>query len=91
MVATRKQKRDSTIKSVNNTKKHVPFNMKIIYLRFPKLSEKIFQQLNEQTLVSCKKVGRQWLNCIKDHRIYWIRKIQKLSAKFEFVQRILPD
>ena len=47
------------------------------------------KQLNDQTLVSCKKVGRGWLNCIKDQRIYWIRKIQKLSAKFNEFQKLL--
>ena len=57
--------------------KDMESNMKEVLDRFPKLGEGIFEQLDDQNLVICKKVHKTWRNNILDQRIYWIRMIRK--------------
>ena len=47
------------------------------FLRFPHLSESIFNQLDDVTLADCRKVNRIWLNFIDNERFLWIRVIKK--------------
>ena len=91
MVFTRSQKQGLNPPPLVENKKKIRKCKRIIirdfYFRFPKLSEGIFQQIDHQTLVRCKKVDRSWYNCIQNHRIQWIRKIQKLSQDFDEFQK----
>ena len=57
--------------------------MKTFSLKFPKLSERIFQQLNNKSLLKCKRINRNWYKCIDNHRIQWIRKIEKIATNFD--------
>ena len=48
-----------------------------ISLRFPHLEEQIFAQLDNQSLVKCRKIGRNWANLIdRQQKMIYIRKIQ---------------
>ena len=46
------------------------------YLRFPHISEKIFQQSNKDSIKNSRKVCKSWQNCIDNKNILW-RKIVK--------------
>ena len=81
-IKNQRQGLNSPSKGKKKYKKPKHFTLENFSLRFPKLSEGIFQQVDNQTLVRCKKVNRNWHKIIKDHRIYWIKRINKLSAKF---------
>ena len=51
--------------------------MEEVLERFPKLGEKIFEQLDDQNLSKCIEVHKTLRNNILDQRIYWIRRIRK--------------
>ena len=44
--------------------------MEQVILRFPHLAEKIFGDLNKQSLVKCKKVSSQWNHFLKNNKAY---------------------
>jgi hypothetical protein len=57
----------------------------IFFLRFPHLSEAIFNNLDNQSLVSCRGVGRTWMNCLDTQKFLLMRKIQKsVETHFRF-------
>ena len=47
------------------------------FLRFPHLSESIFNQLDDETLADCRKINKIWLNFIDNERFLWVRMIKK--------------
>ena len=54
-----------------------PIALEEISLRFPHLEEQIFAQLDNQSLVKCRKIGRNWANLIdRQQKMIYIRKIQ---------------
>jgi hypothetical protein len=38
------------------------------FLRFPHLSEAVFDNLDNKSLARCRKVGRTWTNCLDAHK-----------------------
>ena len=46
-------------------------------LRFPKVGQDIFKQLDNKTLANCKMVSRTWNDFNNQNKLIWIRKIQK--------------
>ena len=55
-----------------------------IFLRFSHLSKAIFNNLDDQSLVSCREVSRTWMNCLDTQKFLLMRKIQK-SVKKHFI------
>ena len=66
-------KRKSTIKQ---------FELENFCLRFPVLRDEILNQLNPQSLSTCKGLSNFWDDQINESRIYWIRKIQIYAEDF---------
>ena len=59
------------------------FDFKTFDLRFPHLTSKILSELNPKSLVTFSKVDRFLCENIESQRIYWIRRIQSKSNKFD--------
>ena len=51
-------------------------SMDEVLSRFPHLADKIFQELENQSLVQCKLVTRSWKKFIMNEKKYYFRKIQ---------------
>ena len=63
------------------------------FLRFPQLGEDIFKELNNQSLVKCKRVDRTWNSFLVDQRFILMRKIRKttgLSSEFRKLWKTFP-
>ena len=50
--------------------------MESIFSKIPDLGEKIFKELDNQSLVKCKEIQRSWYNFMKEEKILWFRMIQ---------------
>ena len=50
--------------------------MESIFSKIPDLGEKIFKELDNQSLVKCKEVQRSWYNFINEEKFQWLRMIQ---------------
>ena len=50
--------------------------MEEILLRFPKLGQDIFNQINDQSLVASRKVNKVWNTFLDNNRFFWIRVIK---------------
>ena len=59
------------------------FDLKNFDLRFPHLTSKILSELNPKSLVTFSKVDRFMCENVENQRIYWIRRIQSKSNKFD--------
>ena len=55
--------------------------------RFPHLAEAIFDQLNDQTLVECRRASRPWLNHLDQEKCLKIRIFLSDIGKFHKVQK----
>ena len=56
-------------------------------LRFPDVANKVFMQLNDQTLAKCNEVGRFWKKFLNQHKQLSARKIRKYNKNHvEFKQ-----
>ena len=55
--------------------------------RFPHLIGEIFGQLDDGNLAICKKVGRIWNAAMQNERLFYIRKIQKLTQNCKEYQK----
>ena len=65
----------------------ISFRMERIFLKIPDLAEKIFKELDNQSLVKCKEVQRSWYNFINEEKVLWFRIIQNYIRKDnEFLQ-----
>ena len=60
---------------LRSTVKH--YKIEDQFLRFPHISEAIFNQLDDVTLADCRKINKIWLNFIDNQRFLWIRLIKK--------------
>ena len=58
------------------------FELENFCLRFPRLGDKIIDELNPQSMENCKRLSRFWQNQIQESRIYWIRIIQSHTKNF---------
>ena len=50
-------------------------------MRFPELGTIIFCHVNDQSLVTSKKVGKRWRAFISQQKSVWIRMIEKHTGK----------
>ena len=60
--------------------------MEEVFLRFPHLSENIFNALGNKSFANCKKVSKVWYNYLNDQKFVQERKvrmIQKMIDKFQ--------
>ena len=65
----------------------ISFIMENIFSKIPDLGEKIFKELDNQSLVKCKEVQRSWYNFINEEKVLWFRIIQNYIRKDnEFLQ-----
>ena len=56
------------------------------FLRFPQLGEDIFKELNNQSLLKCKRVSKTWDSFLVDQKFILMRKIRNatgLSSEFK--------
>ena len=51
--------------------------MEDVIQRFPNISQQIFENLDNESLVLCREVCKAWKNCIDSEKFYWIRIIKK--------------
>ena len=61
--------------------------------RFPGLGEDIFKELNDKSLVNCKRVCRTWDSFLVDQKFILVRKIRKatgLSSEFRKLWKLFP-
>ena len=58
------------------------FDLENFCLRFPVLCDKVLNELNPQSLGTCKELSNFWDDQINESRIYWIRKIQIYTEDF---------
>ena len=65
----------------------ISFRMERIFLKIPDLAEKIFRELDNQSLVECKEVQWSWYNFINEEKVIWFRIIQNyIKNDNEFLQ-----
>ena len=68
--------------SLKSKSKIKQFELENFCLRFPVLRDEILNQLNPQSLSTCKGLSNFWDDQINESRIYWIRKIQIYAEDF---------
>ena len=54
--------------------------MEKLFQIIPAIPESVFGQLDNQSLVRCKEVGKNWFNFINAKKLPWIRIIKKYSG-----------
>ena len=73
---------DSSVKrrleiDLNSSKKRkMDHSLEQFFLRFPKLEEKICNQLDQQSLITFTKVSKEMMNIRLGRRFYWVRNIE---------------
>ena len=68
--------------SLRSKSKCNQFELENFCLRFPILCDEILDQLNPQSLATCRGLSKFWYNQIDESRTYWIRKIQIYTSDF---------
>ena len=68
--------------SLRSKSKCNQFELENLCLRFPVLCDEILNQLNPQSLATCKGLSNFWYDQITESRTYWIRKIQIYTEYF---------
>ena len=56
--------------------------MEILTMRFPHLSEMIFDHLDNQSLANCNIVSKTWSDNIGAQKFYAIRNIKEIATEF---------
>ena len=59
--------------------------MEEVFLRFPHLSEDIFNALDNKTFATCKEVSELWYNCLDEEKFVQERRVEiikKVTKKF---------
>ena len=74
-----KSKRQS--KSKSKLTKCDPYTIEDFSLRFPNLTEAIFDQIDDKNLKKCRTVSKSWCSIIDGHRNTWIRMIRTKYCK----------
>ena len=69
-MVTIKDQKQGLNSPLKGKKKSKDLSVENFSLRFRRLSEEIFQQVDKQTLVKCKQFNKNWNKIIKDHQIY---------------------
>ena len=57
--------------------------METICKRFPHLAERIFDQIDDQSLNNCKEISEEVLEYLENERFFWIRIIKKYQGKLK--------
>ena len=57
--------------------------METICKRFPHLAQRIFDQLDDQSLNNCKEISQEVLEYLENERFFWIRIIKKYQEKLK--------
>ena len=57
--------------------------MEVIALRFPHLGEAIFDQVDDKTLINCRKMSKVWCSIIDGQRNTWLRLLKKYVGNFD--------
>ena len=57
--------------------------METICKRFPHLAERIFDQVDDQSLDNCKEISREVLKYLENERFFWIRITKKYIGKLK--------
>ena len=57
--------------------------METICNRFPHLAERIFDQVDDQSLNNCKEISEEVLEYLENERFFWIRIIKKYGGKLK--------
>ena len=57
--------------------------METICKRFPHLAERIFDQVDDQSLNNCKEISEEVLEYLENERFFWIRIIKKYQSKLK--------
>ena len=57
--------------------------METICKRFPHLAERIFDQVDDQSLNNCKEISGEVLEYLENGRFFWIRIIKKYQSKLK--------
>ena len=57
--------------------------METICKRFPHLAERIFDQVDDQSLNNCKEISGEVLEYLENERFFWIRIIKKYRGKLK--------
>ena len=60
-----------------------PFAIENLDLRFPHLSEAIFDQLNNKTFSKCRTVSKNWCNIIEGQKSRWSRVLRNHIRNFK--------
>ena len=47
------------------------------FSRFPYISEQIFDQLDDQNLVKCRRISKSWCNYLDNQKVLYIRMIKQ--------------
>ena len=70
------QRINSYLKKILEIAPLISISMESIFLKIPDLGEKIFKEIDNQSLVKCKEVQRSWYNFINEEKVLWFRMIQ---------------
>ena len=54
-----------------------------VLLRFPSIAKDIFKELDNKSLIKCRKLSVPVQNFIDNEKIIWIRRMQKYNEKME--------
>ena len=57
--------------------------MEEIFMRFPRVSQRILNNLDNQSLIRSKEVSRVIAEYVENEKFYWIRIIKKYAGNFE--------
>ena len=62
--------------------------MEVTILRFSHLSEGIFNLLDNQNLLKCKKINKSWQDYLDKQKFFEIRKIKAFVEQFHTVGEV---
>ena len=80
---TRKRKLDEEQKTIQTEPKKRKISLNVICKRFPVVSKRVLNNLDDQTLTRSKEVNRDIAKSLEDERFYWIRTIKKHVENFK--------
>ena len=61
--------------------------METFFSKFSHLTEKVFYQLDDKSLVNCRKVAKSWQNYLENQKLFQIQKIKASISHFHEVGR----
>ena len=72
-------------KLVENQNKSKSVVLEDFFVKFPHLTEKIFDHLENTSLVECRKVSRSWQSYLDEQKILQVRIIRSIVGKHQKV------